>query len=171
MAKHFSPKVISGKSQLLAEGDVAKEMYFITQGCLRVYYVAEGVDLSAYFFTEGMFGGLYESFSRQQPSRMHLEALEETHVMAITYPALQLLFAKVPPLNAVIRKILEQRLFELHHVMTSHILDSPEQRYLHLLQHRPELITRVPQHQLATYLGITSVSLSRLRSRLAKRKH
>jgi hypothetical protein len=72
-------------------------------------------------------------------------------------------------MNEFVRKILEERFITLHQLYTSLILDSPEERYRNLLRDRPELLNRVPQHQIATFLGITKVSLSRIKNRVAKK--
>ena len=68
------------------------------------------------------------------------------------------------------RRVLEERFVSLHDLFTSQILDSTEQRYLKLKKERPDLINRIPQHQLATFLGMTPVSLSRIKNRILKKK-
>ncbi len=72
-------------------------------------------------------------------------------------------------MNEFVRKVLEERFVALHEVFTSQILDSPEQRYLNLQKENPELLNRIPQHQIATFLGITPTSLSRIRNRITKK--
>jgi CRP-like cAMP-binding protein len=165
----FIPKTLKKKTILLKEGETAKEVYYLLQGMMRLYYEKDGVDISAYFFTENMFAGAYDSFSFQRPSSHYIEALEECEVLAISYPDLQQLYLEVPKMNELVRKILEERFFALHQLFTSQILDSPEERYLNLLNDNPELLERVPQHHIATFLGVTPVSLSRIRNRSAKK--
>lgn len=167
--KKFDLKVISSKHTLLKANTVAKEVYLLIDGCMRLYYEKEGVDISAYFFTEGMFSGAYDSFISQRPSAHCIEAVEECTVLAIDYKNFQELLTEFPKMNEFVRKVLEERFVSLHQLFTSHILDSPEERYLHLLELRPDLLNRIPQDQIATYLGITPVSLSRIRNRVTKK--
>ncbi len=165
----FEMKNIKKKTNLLKAGDTAKEVYFIVKGCLRLFYEKEGEDISAYFFTEGMFAGAYDSFTAQQPSRHFIESLEDCQLLSINYKGLQELFIEFPKMNELVRKVVEERFISLHQLFTSHILDSPEEGYLYLLENRPDLLYRIPQHQIATFLGITPVSLSRIRNRITKK--
>jgi len=167
--KHFETKSIKKKTKILEAGTTAKEVYFILNGCIRLFYNKDGEDISAYFFTEKMFAGAYDSFISQKPSRHSIETLEDCQVLAISYKALQELFIEFPKMNEFVRKVLEERFVSLHELFTSQILDSPEERYLNLLKERPDIIQRIPQHQIATFLGITPVSLSRIRNRVTKK--
>ncbi|MFY7937791.1 MAG: Crp/Fnr family transcriptional regulator [Flavobacterium sp.] len=167
--KHFETKSIKKKTNILEAGTTAKEVYFILNGCIRLFYEKDGEDISAYFFTEKMFAGAYDSFISQKPSRHSIETLEDCQVLAISYKALQELFIEFPKMNEFVRKVLEERFVSLHELFTSQILDSPEERYLNLLKERPDIIQRIPQHQIATFLGITPVSLSRIRNRVTKK--
>ena len=165
----FIEKTIKKRTQLLKEGQIAKEIYFIKEGCLRLYYEKDGEDISAYFFTENMFAGAYDSFTSTKPSRHFIETIEDTTLLSIDYDGLKTLYKVFPKMNEFVRKILEDRFYSLHKLFTSHILDSPEERYLNLMAERPDLLNRIPQHQIATYLGITAVSLSRIRNRILKK--
>lgn len=167
--KRFEEKKIKRKTNLLTAGKVAKEVYFIISGCMRLFYEKDGQDISAYFFTEKMFAGAYDSFTSQQPSRHSIETLEDCLVLSISYKDMQMLFVEFPKMNEFVRKILEERFISLHHLFTSQILDSPEERYLNMVKDRPDLINRIPQHQIATFLGVTPVSLSRIRNRVTKK--
>lgn len=169
ISKRFEIRHIKKKTNLLAAGCIAREVYFIINGCMRLYYEKEGEDISAYFFTEGMFAGAYDSFTSRQPSRHSIETLEDCDVLALSYGDSQDLYSEVPRMNEFVRKVLEERFISLHELYTSLIMDSPEERYLNLLKHRPDLLNRIPQHQIATFLGITKVSLSRIKNRVAKK--
>jgi CRP-like cAMP-binding protein len=165
----FERKIIKKKAEVLTASDTAHEIYLILKGCMRLFYIKDGVDISAYFFTEGMFAGAYDSFISRQPSRHYIQALDECEVLAINYNRFQAMYADFPAMNELIRKVIEERFIDLHRLFTSHILDSPEERYLNLLKYRPGLVNRIPQHQLATFLGVTPVSLSRIRNRVVKK--
>ncbi len=164
----FMPSFLEKKTTILKAGDTAKEIYFVTKGCLRLFYEKDGKDISAYFFTENMFAGAYDSFVSQRTSRHSIEAYEDCEILKLSRSKLNRLYTQVPKMNEFIRKIIEARFFDLHDLFTSQILDSPEERYLNLLRTRTELISRIPQHHIATFLGITPASLSRIRRRIAK---
>lgn len=169
LLSRFEEKKIPKKTTILSYGKVAREIYFIIGGCMRLYYDKDGVDISAFFFTENMFAGAYDSFTSKTKSRHSIETVEDCHCLSINYNNLQSLYGELPKMNELIRKVLEKRFFELHQLFTSQILDSPEERYLNLLKERPDLLQRIPQHQIATFLGVTPVSLSRIRNRVAKK--
>jgi CRP-like cAMP-binding protein len=164
----FEEKNIQKKTTILSCGKVAKEIYFIIRGCMRLYYDKDGIDISAFFFTENMFAGAYDSFTAKTKSRHSIETSEDCHCLSINYNNLQSLYRELPKMNEFIRKVLEKRFFELHQLFTSQILDSPEERYSNLLKNHPDLLQRIPQHQIATFLGVTPVSLSRIRKRVSK---
>lgn len=165
----FEERNIPKKTTVLSCGKIAKEIYFIIRGCMRLYYDKDGIDISAFFFTENMFAGAYDSFTTKIKSRHFIETTEDCHCLSIDYNTLQSLYLELPKMNELIRKVLEKRFFELHQLFTSQILDSPEQRYLNLLKEHPDLLQRIPQHQIATFLGVTPVSLSRIRNRVSKK--
>lgn len=167
--KYFDSRTLKKQTNLLTAGKIAKEVYFVKSGCIRLFYEKNGEDISAYFFTEKMFAGAYDSFISQKPSRHNIETIENCEVLAISYNNFQQLLKSNPKLNELVRKILEERFVALHDLFTSQILDSPEERYIKLQKERPDLINRIPQHQIATYLGVTPVSLSRIRNRISKK--
>jgi CRP-like cAMP-binding protein len=169
LMNNFEPGVVPKKTTLVQAGKAADEIYYLRSGCIRLYYLKEGVDISAYFFTEKMFAGAYDSFITQTPSRHYLETTEDCDIRSISYPSFQRLLRENPEMNTIVRKILEERFVDLHNLFTSQILDSPEERYRNLMTHRPDLLNRIPQHQLATFLGVTPVSLSRIRKRISKK--
>ena len=163
-------KEIKKKTVLLKEGDICKEVYFVIKGCIRLYYIKDGEDISECFFTEGVLAGAHDSFIAQQSGRNWLETTEDCTLLVLPYENLQLLYKEIPLMNELVRKVMEERFVYLQRLFTSYILDTPEERYARLIKERPELINRIPQHQIATFLGITKVSLSRIRSRSQRKK-
>ena len=167
--KHFELKNIKKKTILLKAGDTAQELYFIVSGCMRLFYEKDGADISAYFFTDMMFAGAYDSFVSRQPSRHSIETSEDCQLLTISYKGWQQLFIELPKMNGFVLKIIEERFISLHKLYTSLILDTPEERFINLQNERPDILQRIPQHQIATFLGVTPVSLSRIRNRLTKK--
>ena len=157
------------KNYILVDlGDVAKEIYFINKGCLRFYYLTdEGNEVTGFIFQENMFAASAESFYTQQPSTQVLETLEESELFVISYDGLNYLYEAVPKMNILTRKLLEQRMAFAQKVVASLIIHKPQDRYIAYRKLHPDLENRIPQHILASYMGITPVSLSRIRRRIS----
>lgn len=160
---------VPARHTLLEYGSVCREAYFIVEGAMRFYYITEeGKDVTGFIFLENMFASSHTSFIHQIPSEQIVETLEPCQLLVLSYDGLQELYAKVPKVNELIRKLLEERMSFAQRVVASFILNKPEDRYQALLARRPELLQRIPQNILSSYLGITPVSLSRIRKRLSE---
>jgi CRP-like cAMP-binding protein len=166
---YFETRKFKKKSILLDIGKISNEVFYIVKGCIRLYCEKDGEELSTYFFTENMFAGSYDSFLSRKTSKVAIETLEECEVLVLTHEAQEKLYDIFPKMNEFIRKAIEQRFVLLHDLFISYLLNSPEERYLMLQKERPELLQRIPQHQIASFLGVTRVSLSRIRNRIAKK--
>jgi CRP-like cAMP-binding protein len=166
---YFVVKEFKKKTTLLNVGMVSNEVFYLINGCIRLYCEKDGEELSTYFFTENMFAGSYDSYLSRKPSKVAIETLEESKVFVLTHEAQEELFRVFPKMNEFIRKAIEQRFVLLHDLFISYLLNSPEERYLMLLKERPYLLQRIPQHQIASFLGVTPVSLSRIRNRVFKK--
>lgn len=136
--KNFDSRVIKKKTNLLTAGNIAKEVYYIKNGCIRLFYEKDGEDISAYFFIEKMFAGAYDRFISQKPSRHNIESIEDCEILAINYQAFKTLLENNLWMNELVRKILEERFIALHDLFTSQILDTPEERYIKLQNDRPD---------------------------------
>lgn len=164
--EHLQPKSLTRQELLLDLGDIAKQAYFILKGCIRFYYLTEdGKEITGFVFTEYMFASAHTSFFNQMPSNQVLETIEPCEVLTLSYSSLNELFQTVPKTNVLVRKIFQERFTHAQRVVESLISLKPEERYHNLIKERPDLVSRIPQHILATYLGITPVSLSRIRAR------
>jgi CRP-like cAMP-binding protein len=164
---HLTIRDVPKNYPLVDLGAVARETFFINKGCLRFYYLTEaGHEITGFIFQENMFAGSHESFFSQVPSVQVLETLEDSELIVLSYKGLQELFETVPRMNEFVRKLLEQRMAYAQKVVASLIMHKPEERYTSMLELHPELVNRIPQQVLATYLGITPVSLSRIRKRI-----
>ncbi len=166
---YFVVKDFKKKTTLLNVGMVSNEVFYLINGCIRLYCEKDGEELSTYFFTENMFAGSYDSYLSRKPSKVAIETLEESKVFVLTHEAQEELYLVFPKMNEFIRKAIEQRFVLLHDLFISYLLNSPEERYLMLLKERPYLLQRIPQHQIASFLGVTPVSLSRIRNRVFKK--
>lgn len=154
---------------LLREGQKSKESYFVLKGCIRVYYVIDGEEKTTAFYTE-MEGFTPHCVISNAPSEYYVSTVEDA-ILIISNPEMeQEINTKFPKFEKLCKNLSEELLVKQRLEFDEFKTSSPEQRYLNLLQKRPDLIQRVPQHQLASYLGITPQSLSRLRARMQKKE-
>ena len=155
-------------TDLLCEGDVATHLFVLEQGAVRLWHNDDGRDITVQFFFEGQVVSSFESFYLVRPSQFSLTAIEPTTVIAVAEPALRQMLAEQPALMAVFTDYICHRFIDYTQYFLNRIEESPERRYCTLLATQPALVARVPNYELASYLGITPVSLSRIRARLKK---
>ena len=154
---------------LLKEGQKSNEGYFVLKGCIRTYYIIAGEEKTTSFYTE-MEGLTPHCVISKAPSEYYISCVEDT-IMTVTNPEMEAdSFIKFPKFESLCRVLSEELLAKQQINFDEFKTSSPEQRYLNLLEKRPDLIQRVPQHQLASYLGIKPQSLSRLRARITEKK-
>jgi CRP-like cAMP-binding protein len=164
----FTFRQIPARFKLVKHNEVATELYYINKGLIRLYYTTEKGEITGFIFRENLFASSYDSFLRKAPSIQTLESLEECDLLVITFDHMQELYEEVPKINILTRKVAEQRFINAQQILSSFLLDSPEERYQKFEAANKDLLQRVPQNIIASYLGITPVSLSRIRRRLMK---
>lgn len=156
---------VPAKTVLLEEGKVADRLYFIRKGCLRLFFYNEGKDITFQFFFEGDFVASFDSLYKRTPSLFGLESIEPSELAVIGRGEFYSLINN----NLQARQLYEEKLIDRFRayqcLFLSRIKNTPQQRYEELLKEYPTIIQRVPQHYIASYLGITPVSLSRIRNR------
>jgi CRP-like cAMP-binding protein len=159
------------KGQLFATEDKkAKDIAFVLEGNLRQFYTQEGEEKTTYFYFENHLMSSYISCITGQPSKLTIEALTPCHLLVFSYAALQQLYKASPEWQLFGRLVAEFLAIGLEERMVGLLTLSPEQRYLQLLNsNKQKIIERIPQHYIANYLGITPVSLSRIRNRMYKK--
>ncbi|MCF0049039.1 cyclic nucleotide-binding domain-containing protein [Dyadobacter sp. LJ53] len=150
---------------LLREGQYSNKVYFVLKGCIRTYYIIDGVEKTTAFYTE-MEGLTPHCVTNKAPSQYYISCNEDS-IINVSNPEMDVeVFNKFPKFESLCRILSEELLAKQQINFDEFKTSSPEQRYLNLLQSRPDLIQRVPQHQLASFLGIKPESLSRLRARI-----
>ena len=157
--------VVPAKTILLHEGDVSKNGYFIKEGCLRLWFNNKGKDVTFQFFFENEGVSSIESFRSGEPSLYTIESVEPCIINVISKKSFEKIFMDDAASNAYVHEIIFKRMSHYSKLFMSYIKNTPEERYRELLKNSPHIIKRVPQHYIASYLGITSVSLSRIRNR------
>ncbi|NBW35628.1 MAG: Crp/Fnr family transcriptional regulator [Cytophagia bacterium] len=153
---------------LLKEGEKSKESYFVLKGCIRTYYLVEGDEKTTAFYTE-MDALTPPCVITQTPSDYYISCIEDSMILVSNADMEEEVNAKFPKFDVMCRKFSEELLAKQRIDFDEFKTSSPEQRYLNVLEKRPDLIQRVPQHQLASYLGIQPQSLSRLRARITEK--
>ena len=152
---------------LMSIGDICRDAYFIQQGCLRYFHVVDGEEITGQFFFEHSWYSDYESFLLEQPSEQGIQALESSQIALLSKSSLLQLYTELPQFERFGRLMAESAFIGLRKRTETLTHLTPEDRYLRLLQHRPKVIERVPQHFIASYLGIKPQSLSRIRKRIS----
>lgn len=161
----FIEQEIPSRTILLKEGEVSNHLYFIKSGCLRLWFNKDGKDITLQFFFEGQVVASIDSFLSHQPSMFTLESIESSSLISVSRDSFEQLFQIYPDLQMGFQQIIFQRFRNYATLFLSRIKDSPQERYADLLLNHPEIVKRVPQHYIASYLGITPISLSRIRNR------
>lgn len=150
---------------LIEEGKVPTEYYFVLKGCLRCYYNIDGEEKTTDFFTESE-SYASQNLATQTPADCYLACVEDCILMVANPEIEKETFEKFPRFETLCRLLSEDLLAKNQSSFNNFKTSNPEQRYQNLLNTRPDLVQRVPQQQLASYLGITRESLSRIRKRL-----
>lgn len=154
-----------GKNQNLQEiGQKCRTIYFVKEGLARIYYLKDGIEVTEYFAFENDLIIRAESLFRDKPSAKAIQALENTIFIGIPSEALFSLFDQYPDIERLFRKIIEQAYVHTVNRMEAIQFHSAEERYTQLLEEKPSLIQRISLKHIASYLGITQVSLSRIRA-------
>ncbi|MFK7773480.1 MAG: Crp/Fnr family transcriptional regulator [Saprospiraceae bacterium] len=166
-SKKFEPN-----DYLLKEGSVKKEIYFIKKGLIRIFSINDkGEEITVGLFWENQPYASIDIIMMNQPSRHYAQALESTEILYIDYDLLENIVSKNPKLSHNRKFIWQKILKRAQDKIESFILYSPEERYTRFVEANPDIINRVPNKYIANVLGITPVSLSRIRSRIAQKKN
>lgn len=167
----FLPKKLRKKQYFLQEGEVCTYTAFVESGLMRSYTVdSKGNDHILQFAFEGWWLTDLYSFLTNEPSLYNMDALEESQLLLITKPAWDTLLTNVPSLERYFRILIQNNLIVTQRRLMGELSETAEEKYLRLIKTFPQCIQRVPQHMIASYLGITRETLSRVRSQLSSRK-
>lgn len=164
---------VPAKTILLEEGKVSQQYIFIEKGCVRAFFNNNGIDKTVQFFFENEGLTSLDSFVNNTPSLSSVETLEPSVVYLLPKQYVTQLLEELrhePDFMQMILQIFARRQIHYMNEFVSFIRDTPEVRYQRLLNERPHIVQRVAQHYIASYLGVSTVHLSRIKSKLAKGK-
>ncbi len=164
----------AAKTVLLEEGQVSQHYLFIEAGCVRAYFNdRDGNDKTVQFLFENQGLTSFDSFVNHTPSPFTIETIEPSVIYKLPRQYVMQMMEELshePDFLQMILQVSARRQTHYMNEFVSFIRDTPEQRYRNLLNERPHVIQRVPQHYIASYLGVSTVHLSRIKSKLAKGK-
>lgn len=162
----FKPMTAKRNEMLVHKGNIARQLYFVLNGCLRVFLIGEeGNEWTRYLIFEGCMGTAFPSFILRQPSMAAVQSLEPSELLALSYDDRQTLLRTIPAFERWMRIGLEQDYIASIRRIESLIMLDAKSRYQQLLDTHPELIQRLPAKIIADYLGISKETLSRLKAR------
>lgn len=170
VVKSFQLRLYRRRQYVLQEGDICRQFNFVVRGCLRMYQIDEKGNIHILqFATENWWMMDIGSFHSKKKSSLNIDALEDTMVLQIDYNNLIALYTKAPRFNRIFRVLIENSYVSLQNRLLENISSTAEERYLSFLDTYPHLSNRLPQTQIAAYLGITPEFLSRIRNSLVRK--
>jgi CRP/FNR family transcriptional regulator, anaerobic regulatory protein len=165
----FTPRLFRKRQYVLQEGNVCTHFYFVVRGCLRMYKIDDqGGTHILQFAAENNWINDLGSFHGIKPSAMNIDALEDTVVFQIKHEDLISLYLQAPKFDRIFRVLIENGFIRLQERLLQNISSTAEDRYQMFLDLYPHLVNRLPQVQIAAFLGITPEFLSRLRNRRSR---
>ncbi|MFN8416656.1 MAG: Crp/Fnr family transcriptional regulator [Cytophagaceae bacterium] len=163
---HFPAKTLLSKP-----GDICPYEAYVVKGLVRTYFINDkGDEVTIHFAKEDWWVGDIASFSLQRPSVLSIETLEETYILAITYSEKEKLFQEKTLFERVFRMMIQRTHAFMLNRLVSVLSSSADVRYREFIERYPDVPQRVPQHYIASYLGISPEFLSKIRSKMAKLK-
>jgi CRP-like cAMP-binding protein len=166
---YLQRRTLRKKQYLLQGGDISRYECFVNKGCLRTYLVDDkGQEHIVQFAIEEWWTGDMYSFINGRPSLYHIDALEDSEVFLIDRPSWEKMFVEIPKLERFYRLLLQNAFISMQRRIAENMSLSAEERYANFQQRYPHFEQRLPLKQIASYLGITPESLSRIRKKMVK---
>ena len=167
IAGKFKKKSIKKNEYLLRQGEICNDLAFVQNGCLRLYYITDDIEVSVWFSFKHSSAIEIYSFISQSPSNYFLQAIEDSEILYLPKPVLNELYNVYPKMQEMMRKFWEDVVINLIDRFTALQRDSAEKRYRDLLK-KPTYLQKIPQKYLASFIGVTPTSLSRIRKQISK---
>jgi CRP-like cAMP-binding protein len=167
LANRFKARRVKKNEYLLLEGKTCKDLVFVQEGCLRLYYIDNDVEISVWFAFKHFSAIDIYSFISEKPSNYFIQAIEDSEVLFLPKTELLNLYRVYPKMQEMMRNFWEDAVLNLLDRFTALQRDSAEKRYLDLLS-KPPYLQKIPQKYLASFIGVTPTSLSRIRKNIGK---
>lgn len=169
--KFFSYRKLRKKQYLLQEGEICKNLVFVSKGLLRTYNIDEkGNEHMSIFGWEGWWISDFNSFLSGEPAVFNIDAIEESELLMLSRQDYEALTLAVPIMDRYFRILYQNSLVTKERRLMSTITHTAEERYLELSASNPKIIERIPQNLIASYLGIAPETLSRIKKNLISRR-
>ncbi len=162
----FAETCVAARTVLLREGQVPDKIFIVEEGCLCASISSRGKEIAFQFFFENDMIASIDSFRTGRPSPITIKSIEPSKLLVLSRQGFETLVRDIPSMKDFLLEIAFKRFGDYAQLFISYLRNSPRQRYLDLLKEHPSIVQRIPQHYIASYLGITPVSLSRIRRRI-----
>jgi CRP-like cAMP-binding protein len=163
-SKHYDKGTI-----LLKEAQISSDTYFILEGIVRQFYLIDGVEKTSDFFSDEQWVISLNHINPNNPSPYYLECCTDCSLLVGNSQKGEGLYKRFPNLETISRKLMEKVFTEQQQKIEAFTINTPTIRYQNLLKSRPDLFQRIPQYQIASYIGVTPESLSRIRKRISRK--
>lgn len=168
--QYYITRHLKKKEHLLQEGEICRHSGLVVKGCLRTYRVdEEGREHTFKFVIENWWAYEPESYSNGTPSAFNIQALEDTELILCSKEDFQYLLEKIPNLRVLTEKLQSNSFNASQQRIYNQIVHSPEERYKLFIEEYPDIFNRVPLHMLASYLGMSRETITRIRAHYAKK--
>ncbi len=162
----FTEISVPAKTTLLKAGEIPTKIFFVRQGALRISFDSKGKDVTLQFFFENEMVASFDSFMNRRESPIAIKAIEPSTLTILGKNGFEILLRDFPEMKDILFEIVSRRFAHYSRLLLSYLRNNPRERYLELLEENPEVVRRVPQQYIASFLGITPVSLSRIRNKI-----
>jgi CRP/FNR family transcriptional regulator, anaerobic regulatory protein len=165
---YFFPYKLKKRESWFTPGSPCNEVAFLVRGCLRTYFVKDGDERSGQFFFENDWYTDYSTYLGKVTTTSGVDAVEDCELLLISFRDLERIYEQFPKFERFGRIMAESALWGVCLQKVAYMKDSAEESYLQLVETRPHVIERVPQHMIASYLGIEPETLSRVRKKITR---
>jgi CRP-like cAMP-binding protein len=164
---NIKERVFTKRQMILREGDIAKKFFFIAEGFIRLFYINDkGEEKTAFFYPKMTFASDFEGYVKGTPTNVNMQAMEDTRLIIISKEEAEFGLGQLENMSLLAVRFMEEEMILHQRLIKSILTETPEQRYLKLISESPEIIQKVPSKHIASYLGISPESLSRIRSKI-----
>lgn len=170
LAQALPVKVVQKGDTVQEASDAHQQCFFVLHGGLRMYRLDDGKEHTLEFYTQGQAALSFEHYGKNEPCGFYLQAICDSILLIGSPESEKEMYQQYPALMDITRNMMAQHLGQSQQKLHQHTSESIESRYQRLIDERADLVAMVPQHQLASYLGLTPESLSRLKRRLNEQK-